>query len=177
MSKILVCLDLEMTGLESHDEILEVACILTDMNLSEIGEGFAQVVGSTKLKLQAMQEVCINMHQSSGLWDDVLSSTLSISEVEQNLIQYVINLTSAHDELILCGNSIHVDRTFIKKYMPTFDKLLHYRMLDVTSIAILMQSISSDYKSFVKAKSHRALDDIRESIGELAYYKSIIQHD
>ena len=61
--------------------------------------------------------------------------------------------------------------------MPVFDKLLHYRMLDVTSIGILMQSINSDYNSFIKSKSHRALDDIRESIGELAYYKSIIQHD
>lgn len=177
MSGIWVWLDLEMTGLGLDDEILEVACILTDHKLNEIGEEFSQVVRATEEKLEAMEPVCVDMHKQSGLWGDVLQATRTIEEVEENLINFVVNQTSAHDQLILCGNSIHVDREFIKRYMVSFNRLLHYRMLDVTAVGMCVQASFADFSPYTKEKSHRALDDIRESIGELSYYMNMIKND
>ncbi|MDC3180908.1 oligoribonuclease [Gammaproteobacteria bacterium] len=175
MARKLICLDLEMTGLLDQDEILEVACIILDEDYNEIGDGFSQVVSSKQDKLDAMTDICKEMHRSSGLWEDALQSLDSAKAVEQRLLTYVTQHTSVGDELILCGNSIHVDRRFIRKYMPNFDHILHYRMLDVTSVGLFLQASGLAYDSFVKSKSHRALDDIRESICEMVYYQSLIK--
>ena len=120
-------------------------------------------------------DVCKSMHKDSGLWDDVLKSKNTITQVELSLLEFVTNHTSAHDELILCGNSIHVDREFVKRYMPSFNHILHYRMLDVTAIGLFLQASGIEFEPFVKAKAHRALDDIKESIGEMLHYQKIFK--
>jgi oligoribonuclease len=175
VGKKFICLDLEMTGLLESDEILEVACIVIDESFNEVSDGFSKVVSSTADKLENMMDVCKNMHKESGLWDDVLLSENTIAQVELSLLEFVTNHTSAHDELILCGNSIHVDRGFIKRYMSSFDHILHYRMLDVTSVGLFLQASGVVFTPYVKAKAHRALDDIKESIGEMLHYQSILK--
>lgn len=175
---IWVWLDLEMTGLSpSEDQILEVACVLTNTKGEKVGDAFSQVVHAPEERLKSMDAICVDMHKSSGLWDDVICSKNSIESVESALLAFITNHTAAHQKLFLCGNSIHVDRTFVKQYMRSFDHILHYRMIDVTSVGMFFSATLENMKSFSKAKSHRALDDIEESIAEFKYYQSLVQNE
>ena len=167
--EVLVWLDLEMTGLSEHDEIIEVACVLTDMDYNQISDDFTRTVHVPLSKLEGMSDVCTQMHQASGLWEDVLKSTNDIARVERDLVTEITNATSSGTVLYLAGNSIHVDRTFVKKQMPLLDKLLHYRMLDVTAVGMFLKNGFS-FPDYIKSKNHRALDDIKESIGEVTHY-------
>lgn len=175
---IWVWLDLEMTGLiPSEDQILEVACVLTNAKGEKIGDAFSQVVYAPEKRLESMDTVCVDMHKSSGLWGDVIRSKNSIESVESALLSFITNHTAAHQKLFLCGNSIHVDRAFVKQYMRSFDHILHYRMIDVTSIGMFVNATLEAMQPFTKAKSHRALDDIEESIAEFKYYQALVQHE
>lgn len=168
--------DLEMTGLSEDDTILEVGAIITTPELQVItAKPFHKVIHHSKNELDQMSEWCIENHQLSGLTDAVLESKDSLSSVEQDLITFIRDNSLETDVIYLAGNSIHTDRAFIKKYMPGVESMLHYRMVDVTSIGMFLETLG--IKRYEKASTHRACDDIVESIEELKYYTSKIPHD
>jgi oligoribonuclease len=108
-------------------------------------------------------------HTASGLYSKCLESQLSIKEAESAVIEYLIKLGIGPGQLTIAGNSIHMDKLFLFHHMPKLNQFLHYRILDVSSIKIVVNAMTPKL-FYKKQNSHRALDDIRESIGELAYY-------
>lgn len=174
-SDLLVWLDMEMTGLDAAKErIIEIATILTDGQLNEIAVGPELVIHQPDEILEAMDDWNKKHHGGSGLIDRVRASTISDADAEAQTLAF-INAHVGHKERpVLAGNSIHQDRRFIRRYMPALDTRLHYRMVDVSTIKELArrwfpQIIAKQQK---KNDSHRALDDIRESVDELRFYKA-----
>lgn len=163
-------LDLEMTGLEPHeDRILEAAVIITDGHLDPI-ETYETAVYQTPEVLANMGEWCTEHHTASGLVERVPRG-ISESELDKRLCA----LAEEHipkKRIILCGNSIGQDRRFVEVYLPGFASMLHYRMVDVSSFKIVFRDILGI--NFEKQNTHRALDDIKESIGELRHYLTIV---
>ena len=159
-------MDLEMTGLDPEKEvIIEVATIITDMELKEIDEYHA-VVQQPQAFLDNMDEWNTKTHTETGLAAKVLTGK-SPFQVEDDLI----NLAQRYfkkNEVIIAGNSIHQDRLFLKKYFSRFNELLNYRMLDITSWKLILKHKFG--QEFKKQNTHRALDDIRESIKEFQFY-------
>ncbi|KAG4953120.1 hypothetical protein AAZX31_14G038700 [Glycine max] len=174
----LVWIDLEMTGLNIEvDRILEIACIITDGNLTKTVEGPDLVIHQTKECLDRMGEWCQSHHAASGLTKKVLKSTISEGEAEEQVIEFVkryVNVGSHTPHL--AGNSIYVDFQFLKKYMPKLASLFSHVLVDVSSVkALCIRWYPKDQKRAPsKLNRHRALDDIRESIEELRYYKANI---
>jgi len=159
-------IDLEMTGLDVEREvIIECAAIITDMDFNPIDQ-YEAVIQQPQWYLDHMDDWNQKQHGKSGLTAKVPSGKNSF-EVEKDLIQ----LTQRHfsqEKAVLAGNSIGQDRLFINKYWPELAQKLHYRMLDVTSLKLIMKhKFNLEYS---KQGSHRALDDIQESINELKYY-------
>src|SRR3954463_3603014 len=174
MADVLVWLDMEMTGLDPERErIIEVATILTDGQLTEIATGPELVIHQSDEVLAAMDDWNKSHHGASGLVDRVKASTIADADAEAQTIAFINQYVPAKDRPVLAGNSIHQDRRFIHRYMPALDKRLHYRMVDVSTIKELARrwfpAIVS--KQPQKKETHRALDDIRESIDELRFYK------
>ncbi|KAK9279777.1 hypothetical protein L1049_013459 [Liquidambar formosana] len=172
----LVWIDLEMTGLNVEvDRILEIACIITDGNLTKSVEGPDLVIHQTKECLDHMGEWCQNHHASSGLTNKVLQSTISEQEAEKQVIEFVKRNIGTYMPL-LAGNSVYVDFHFLKKYMPDLASLFSHVLVDVSSIrALCIRWYPRDHKKTPsKEQKHRAMDDIRESITELKYYKENI---
>jgi len=165
-------LDMEMTGLDVNKEvIIEVACIVTDLNFKEL-ETFETVVKQPQSYLDSMDDWNKQHHGSSGLTAKVPYG-MEPSTVEFHLISMIErHFPEAQRDRkmrpILAGNSISQDRLFIDKYFTKLSEKLHYRMLDVSSWKIIFNNKFE--KVYKKQNSHRALDDIRESIGELRYY-------
>lgn len=174
-AEVWVWLDLEMTGLEpKEDKILEASCILTTKHLREYTTvPFSEVISQPENVLTSMSEWCIEHHGESGLTQACLNSKKDLSIVENELIAYIQEHTLPTDTLYLAGNSIHMDRAFIKEHMKGLDSLLHYRMIDVTSIGIVCSTMGIE--PFEKEAPHRALDDIRLSIAELKHYLAGLQ--
>jgi len=173
----LVWVDLEMTGLDpDRDVILEIAALVTDSNLEPVAEGLDLVVHQPAEALTDMVEVVREMHARSGLTDAVQSSTTSLADAEQAVMDLVRAHVPDPRTVPLCGNSIATDRTFLVKHMPTLDAWLHYRMIDVSSIKELARRWypKAYYHAPQKAGGHRALADILESVEELRYYRSTI---
>lgn len=171
---VLVWLDMEMTGLDAERErIIEVATILTDGQLNEIAVGPDLVIHQPDETLAAMDDWNKSHHGASGLVDRVKASTVSAQDAEAQTIAFINEHVSAKERPVLAGNSIHQDRRFIRRYMPALEKRLHYRMVDVSTIKELGRRWFPQLvaKQPVKKETHRALDDIRESIDELRYYK------
>lgn len=171
---VLVWLDMEMTGLDPERErIIEVATILTDGQLVEIAIGPELVIHQPDEVLAAMDDWNKSHHGASGLIERVRTSTVSDADAEARTIEFINAHVSAKERPVLAGNSIHQDRRFIRRYMPALEKRLHYRMVDVSTIKELARrwfpQIISKQKQ--KKETHRALDDIRESIDELRFYK------
>ncbi len=168
----LVWLDLEMTGLEPDTcRIIEAACIITDSDLNIVAELPAIAIHQSEAELAAMDEWNTRTHTASGLVARVRASTVSEAEAEQQLIDF-ISLHVPPKTSPLCGNSISQDRRFLFRHMPKFEAKLHYRNLDVSSIKILVQRWAPKLMDgLVKTGSHLALDDVRESIAELRYYR------
>ena len=163
-------IDLEMTGLVPDDDvILEVAAEVTDARLETLASYESRVQHSRELVLRRMQENTF----WSGFPDNRddflahLSSAKPLAAVEQELIKLVEHYFGS-EPAVLAGNSIHSDRAFIKKWMPELDLKLHYRMLDVSSWKVVMQSMYD--VQFEKPEVHRAFEDIQASIAELQYY-------
>lgn len=164
--------DLEMTGLsQEEDTILEVCCVITTPDLTIITpKPFHKVVSHKRIVLESMSEWCIENHQKSGLTTDVLKSDEDLPTVEKAFVEFIRDHSMDTDTLYLAGNSIHTDRAFIRRLMPAVESLLHYRMVDVTAIGIFLSTLGIE--GYEKASSHRACDDIIESIEELKHYKS-----
>ncbi|KAK4608220.1 hypothetical protein RGQ29_001860 [Quercus rubra] len=172
----LVWIDLEMTGLNVEvDRILEIACIITDGHLTKTLEGPDLVIHQNKECLDKMGEWCQSHHAASGLTKKVLGSTISEKEAENQVMEFVKRNVGTHTPL-LAGNSIYVDFLFLKKYMPDLAALFSHVVVDVSSVkALCIRWYPKDNKNApIKKSKHRALDDIRESIQELKYYKDNI---
>jgi oligoribonuclease len=167
-------MDLEMTGLEpARHTIVEIATIITDDGLRIIAEGPDLVVHATDEQLALMDQVVVDMHTRSGLLDAIRSSTLSLEEAGQQTLAFIKEHVPGARTVPLCGNSIGMDRRFLDAYLPEIEHHLHYRSVDVSSVKELVRRW---YPGLLQSRpqkqgSHRALDDIRESINELRFYR------
>ncbi|WP_026421327.1 oligoribonuclease [Actinokineospora inagensis] len=174
MTDRLVWIDCEMTGLTlAHDALIEIAALVTDSDLTILGDGIDLVIHADDGQLDAMPAVVRDMHAHSGLTDEVRASTLTIADAEQQVLDYLREWVPDPGVAPLCGNSIATDRGFIARDMPALDAHLHYRMVDVSSIKELCRRWYPRvyYAQPDKGLAHRALADIRESIRELRYYR------
>jgi oligoribonuclease len=168
----LVWIDMEMTGLNPDtDQILEIATIVTDSDLNVIAEGPVIAVHQPDEVLDAMDDWCTKTHGESGLTDRVKRSTISLAEAERQTLEFLEKYVQK-GESPLCGNSVGQDRRFMYRYMPELESFLHYRIIDVSTLKELAKRWNPDaLNGFTKAGTHKALDDIRESIAELAHYR------
>lgn len=172
----IVWIDCEMTGLSVRtDEIVEIACIVTEPDLTEIDEGVSFVIKPNDAPLAAMDDVVVNMHTASGLLDEIPNG-ISLQEAEAKVLEYIRTHIPEAGKSHLAGSSIYVDRAFLAKYMPNLDAYLHYRLIDVSSIKELTRRWYPRvyYATPPKNGNHRALGDIRESIAELRYYRDAV---
>ena len=169
----LVWIDLEMTGLSpSEDRIIEIASIVTDPHLNVIEEGPVMAINQSLLRLTEMDKWNTRTHTESGLVVRVRDSEIDEQEAERITLKFISKHVPGNQSP-LCGNSICQDRRFLAAYMPKLEQYLHYRNLDVSSIKELITRWSPELlEGFKKNNTHRALDDIRESIAELRYYRS-----
>ncbi|KAL1816877.1 hypothetical protein DCAR_0521282 [Daucus carota subsp. sativus] len=172
----LVWIDLEMTGLNVEvDRILEIACIITDGKLTKLIEGPDLVIHQTEECLDKMGEWCQSHHGESGLTKRVLQSKLSEEEAEEKVAKFVKKYVGSYTPL-LAGNSVYMDLLFLKKYMPKLASLFSHVLVDVSSLkALCIRWYPRDNKKAPqKTNKHRAMDDIKESIAELKFYKDNI---
>jgi oligoribonuclease len=170
----LVWVDLEMTGLDpARHVIVEVASLVTEADLTVVAEGPELIVHATEEELAGMAPIVVKMHTDSGLLDSIRAATLTVAEAEEQTLAFVREHCPHANVHPLCGNSIGTDRRFIATYMQAFDEYLHYRCIDVSSIKELGRRwYPAEFaKAPPKAKGHRALADIRESLAELAYWR------
>ncbi|RLP74987.1 oligoribonuclease [Mycetocola tolaasinivorans] len=170
----LVWIDCEMTGLDlSVDELVEIAVVITDFDLTPVAPGIDLVIKPSAAALEQMGEFVTNMHTTSGLITE-LDGGLSLEEAERQVLEYVRTYVPEAKKAPLAGNSIGTDRSFLAKYMPELDDHLHYRNIDVSSIKELAHRWYPRvyFRSPEKDGGHRALADILESIRELAYYRA-----
>ena len=173
----LVWIDCEMTGLDlGADLLIEVAALVTDSELNVLGEGVDVVIGATAEQLERMPEVVRDMHASSGLTEAVLASSVTLQDAEQQVLAYIKEHVPEPKKAPLCGNSIATDRGFLTRDMGELDDWLHYRMVDVSSVKELARRWypRAYYNAPKKGGGHRALADIRESVQELQYYRSVV---
>jgi oligoribonuclease len=173
-SDVLVWLDMEMTGLDpDRERIIEIAMILTDGKLVEIATGPELVIHQADDVLAAMDDWNKKHHGGSGLVDRVRTSTVRESDAEAEMIAFINTHVAVRERPVLAGNSIHQDRRFIRRYMPLLEKRLHYRMVDVSTVKELARRWYPEIvaRQPQKKETHRALDDIRESIDELRFYQ------
>ena len=171
---VLVWLDMEMTGLDPQKErIIEAAMILTDGQLAEIATGPELVIHQSDEILAAMDDWNKSHHGASGLVERVRASTISEADAEAQMVAFINAHVPAKERPVLAGNSIHQDRRFVRRYMPVLERRLHYRMVDVSTVKELARRWYPQIvgKQPAKKETHRALDDIRESIDELRFYK------
>jgi oligoribonuclease len=170
----LVWLDLEMTGLDiARHVIVEVAVLVTDASLEPLDEGIDVVVHQPPGALGEMDDFVRGMHTKSGLLPAIEASTVSLAEAGEQALAYVRGHIPEPGTAPLCGNSIGVDRRFLDRQLPELDQYLHYRSIDVSSLKELCRRwYPAVYKQRPnKRETHRALDDVRESIAELRYYR------
>jgi len=168
----LIWIDLEMTGLDTGaDHIIEIATIVTDSSLCELAEGPVLAIGQSQSVMDGMDEWNTRQHHASGLTARVLASATTMAEAEAETLKFLrqhVNESASP----MCGNSICQDRRFLARQMPQLEAYFHYRNLDVSTLKILAQKWAPSVAAgFSKESSHRALDDIRDSIAELVYYR------
>ena len=171
-SSNLIWIDLEMTGLDPDKEkIIEIATIVTDKHLNILAEGPMLAVSQPKELLDCMDEWCTSHHGDSGLTQRVLDTTVTDKDAEQQTIEFLKEWVDV-GKSPMCGNSIGQDRRFLVRYMPELSDYFHYRNIDVSTLKELAVRWKPEIlKGFSKQNKHLALDDIRESIQELAYYR------
>ena len=169
---VLVWVDMEMTGLDpERDVVLEIATIVTDAHLDVIEEGPVLAIHQDDAVLGAMDEWNTRQHGHSGLVDRVRRSTMDEAEAERQTLAFLARHAVA-GQSPMCGNSICQDRRFMVRHMPRLEAFFHYRNLDVSTVKELARRWRADvYAGFSKQGSHRALDDIRDSIAELRHYR------
>ncbi len=170
-------MDLEMTGLEPQRHVIvEIATIITDDNLAVLAEGPDLVIHASPEELAQMGDFVTHMHTKSGLLPMIATSTVSVRDAEIATLDFMKSHIAEARSVPLCGNSIGTDRRFLEQYMPELEAFFHYRNVDVSTIKELARRWHPDVLASLpdKATTHRALDDIRESIGELQHYRSTL---
>ena len=176
MNERLVWIDCEMTGLDLNaDALIEVAALVTDFDLNVLGPGIDLVVKPPAEALEQMNDFVRNMHESSGLLEE-LDEGLSMEEAEEQVLAYIKEYCPDGSRPPLAGNTVATDRSFLARDMPTLEAFLHYRIVDVSSIKELSRRWfpRAYYQAPAKRGNHRALADIQESIEELRYYREAV---
>ena len=170
----LIWIDLEMTGLDPLQErIIEIATVITDSDLNVLAEGPSIVINQSEELIQAMDEWNTNQHEKSGLTERVLKSTVTEAQAESETIEFLKQWVPQGTSP-MCGNSIGQDRRFLVRYMPELASYFHYRNLDVSTLKELVKRWKPELiNGFNKKGSHLAMDDIYDSIEELAYYRKV----
>lgn len=180
-SERIVWLDVESDGLDPYagQQLLQLAGIVTDGNLVEIGEGIDLLIHHTpeevrRMKSEATEEVRL-MHERTGLWDQVSYRGVHLTEAENQFLTYLRQAGVKAGQARLGGNSVTLDRNFLKVYMPRVASYLHYRTYDMTSISGFFRLYRDDVPQPMKLKSHNAMDDIRECIDEARHFRHYLQ--
>lgn len=168
----LIWIDLEMTGLNpKQDRILEIATIVTDSNLNILAEGPVFAIHQEPIHLSKMDKWCTEHHGQSGLTKRVQESTITEKTAETETLAFLRQWVPEKASP-MCGNSVYQDRRFLFEFMPTLENFFHYRLLDVSTVKILAQRWKTNIMNgFKKESTHLALQDIRDSIEELRYYR------
>jgi oligoribonuclease len=168
----LIWIDLEMTGLAPNaDRILEIATLITDANLNIIAEGPNLAVRQSDELLDGMDDWNQRHHSKTGLIEKVKNSRIDDKEAERQTIEFLVQY-SDKGASPMCGNSICQDRRFLANYMPELEEFFHYRNLDVSSIKELVRRWKPEIlEGLVKKGTHIAMDDIKDSVIELVYYR------
>jgi oligoribonuclease len=169
----LIWIDLEMTGLDTqHDEIIEIATIVTDGDLNILAEGPVIAIHQSEARLQAMDDWNQRQHTQSGLLERVRASTADEIQAQSQTLAFLKDLVPSGVSP-MCGNSICQDRRFLARRMPELEAYFHYRNLDVSTLKELAKRWAPSLsEGFVKQGKHLALDDIRDSIAELHFYRN-----
>ena len=167
-------MDLEMTGLDhTADVIVEIATLVTDDDLNVVAEGPDLVVQASDEALEAMDPFVVAMHTRSGLLEQIRASEITLEEAGRRTLEFIREHVPVERTVPLCGNSIGTDRRFLANYLPEIEEYLHYRSIDVSSVKELVKrwypGVDADRPR--GEGTHRALDDIRESVRELAWYR------
>src|SRR5215510_10382600 len=165
-----------MTGLDvASDALVEVACVVTDGDLTELDEGIDVIIKPPAEALDQMPDLVRQMHTASGLLAE-LPAGVTLGEAQDQLVSYVRGHVKEARKAPLCGNSIATDRAFLARDLPRLDEYLHYRMIDVSSVKELARRWypRAYFASPAKVGGHRALADIKESITELRYYRQAV---
>jgi oligoribonuclease len=174
MENNLVWMDLEFSGLDPDTNvILEIATLVTDAQLNILAEGPQLAIHHPDRLLQGMDDWNKKHHKASGLLERVKTSRESHKTAQEKTLRFIAQYCKK-SSAPLCGNSIHQDRKFLRKYMPGLDDYLHYRIVDVSTVKELARRWYPKLPPFKKKEKHLALDDIRESIEELKYYREKI---
>ncbi len=163
-----------MTGLDAtRDVIVEIATLVTDDELNIVAEGPDLVVHATEAQLAGMDQVVVDMHTSSGLLEEIRSSTITLDQAGAQTLEFLRAHIAEPRTVPLCGNSIGMDRRFLAAYLPEIEEFLHYRSIDVSTIKELARRwYPQDLAEFRKtASAHRAMDDIRQSVAELRFWR------
>ena len=174
---MLAWMDLEMTGLDpSRHTIVEIATLVTDDDLAVVAEGPDLVVAATPEQLAAMGHVVREMHVKSGLLAAIESSTLSLADAGRETLAFLRGHIPEAGSVPLAGNSIGMDRRFLAVQLPEVEQFLHYRSIDVSTVKELARRWLPEAaaKAPRKRGAHRAMDDIKESVAELAYYRKAV---
>ncbi len=168
----LIWIDLEMTGLEPEtDLIIEIATLITDANLNILAEGPTLAVHQPEAALEAMDEWNQRTHGNSGLIERVRNSKTDAAEAQRQTLDFLAQYSEKRASP-MCGNSICQDRRFLARYMPELEAFFHYRNLDVSTVKELAKRWAPEVASGLnKQSSHQAMDDIKDSVNELLYYR------
>ena len=163
-----------MTGLSDEQVIIEIASLVTDAQLNVLAEGPEIAIKRTQEEMSRMEDWPAKQHQTSGLLERVEKSKVTVAKAEKQTLEFVSKWADKNSAT-LCGNSIWVDRRFLHKEMPTLEGYLHYRMIDVSSFKEVVESwYPETLRPPTKKQSHLAMDDIKESLEELRWYREKI---
>ena len=169
--KNLIWIDLEMTGLEpQQDQIIEIATVVTDNDLEIVAQGPVIAIHQPRSVMQAMDEWNTRHHGDSGLSERVATSQYSLGDAEMETLNFLRQHVKP-GKSPMCGNSICQDRRFMHRLMPKLEQYFHYRNLDVSTIKEIMKRWAPEKEAYNKQATHLALDDIRDSINELKFYR------